>query len=378
MRKAKESDAVYQYVRRAIQTGKFRVGDRIPTERELAADFKLSRPTISRAIRRLVEEGVISRNGKGGSVVKATPSKESLTFGAILWGLSRQHQEESPFGAAGNEILYRASLENWSVLLHDPTWSDDPIEAGLTSRYNSIARDLIARRVAGLFLMPQEILADQSVSASSAVVDDFKEAEIPVVLIDRDIVRFPARSSLDLVGIDNFGAGFALADHFIKLGCRRIDFLAYHTRVPTQESRIAGYQRALEFHGIKCDPAAIHHGNLFDREFVIATLRRRRPEAVLVVSDSRAAHVMHFAIEAGIKVPSDLRIGSFDDLASAALLPVPLTTMRQPAAGLGYLAYRTMLQRMEEPKLPPIRTELTCELIVRASSGVPLRVKPGR
>jgi GntR family transcriptional regulator of arabinose operon len=378
MRKPKQSNAVYQRIRRAIQSGTFRVGDRIPTERELAADFKLSRPTISRAIQRLVKEGVISRNGKAGSVVKAAPPRDSLTFGAVLWGLSRQHQEESPFGAAGNEILYRASLQNWSVLLHDPTWSDDPTEAGLTSRYSSIARDLIARRVTGVFLMPQEIMADQSISPTSAVVDDFREAGIPVILIDRDLVRYPARSRLDLVGIDNFGAGFTLTEHFIKLGCRRIDFMAYVTRVPTQESRIAGYQRALEFHGIKSDPAGICHGNLFDREFVVSTLRRRRPDAVLVVSDSRAAHVMHFAIDAGIKVPGELRIGSFDDLASAALLPVPLTTMRQPAAGLGYLAYRTMLQRIEEPDLPPIRVELTCDLITRASSGSPVRPKHQR
>lgn len=378
MRKPKESTAVYQYVRRAIETGRFRVGERIPTERELAADFGLSRPTVSRAIRRLVSEGIILRNGKAGSVVKAAPPRESLTFGAVLWGLSRQHQEESPFGAAGNEILYRASLANWSVLLHDPTWSDDPTEAGLTSRYNGIARDLISRSVAGVFLMPQEILADQTVSASSAVVDDFREAGIPVILIDRDIVRFPARSKLDLVGVDNFGAGFTLTEHFIKLGCRKIDFMAFTTRVPTQESRIAGYQRALEFYGVKTDPGGVHHGNLFDKDFVVPILKRRRPDAVIVVSDSRAAHVMRFALEAGIKIPVDLRIGSFDNLASAALLPVPLTTMRQPAAGLGYLAFRTMVQRLEEPELPPIRSELTCDLIVRDSSGAPLRVSSGR
>ncbi len=377
MRKPKESNTVYQYVRRAIETGKFRIGERIPTERELAADFGLSRPTVSRAIRRLVSEGVIARNGKAGSVVTAAPPRESLTFGAVLWGLSRQHQEESPFGAAGNEILYRASLENWSVLLHDPTWSDDPTEAGLTSRYNSIAREFISRRVSGVFLMPQEILADQTVSASSAIVEDFREAGIPVILIDRDIVRFPARSKLDLVGVDNFGAGFTLTEHFIKLGCRKIDFLAFTTRVPTQESRIAGYQRALEFYGLKADAAGIHHGNLFDSDFVVPILKRRRPDAVLVVSDSRAAYVVRFALEAGIKIPSDIRVGSFDNLASAASLPVPLTTMRQPAAGLGYLAFRAMVQRLEEPELPPIRAELTCDLIIRASSGAGMRSQAG-
>ena len=372
MRTPKESENVYSFLRRGIEAGRFRVHDRIPTERVLAAQFEVSRPTVSRAIHRLVDEKLIRRNGKAGSIVIAAPPRQKLVFGAILWGLARQHIEESPFGAAGSELLYRASLEKWSVILHDPTWTDDPTESGLAGRYNSIAKEFVQREVSGVFLMPQEILADQYISSSAAIVDDFLSAGTPVVLIDRDIMRYPARSRVDLVGIDNFGAGFTLTEHFIKLGCRRIDFFAYSTRVPTQETRIAGYLKALEFHGIRADAAGVHHGNLFDRTFVTETLQRRRPQAVLVVSDSRAACVMRFAIEAGIKIPQELRIGSFDDLPSAARLPVPLTTIRQPASGLGYLAFRTMMQRIEEPTLSPVHSALTGELVVRASSGTPI------
>lgn len=371
MRTPKASNHVYEFIKAGIESGKFRISERIPTERDLALQFNLSRPTVSRAMHRLVAEKLISRNGKGGSTVIAAPPRRKLTFGAVLWGLARQHQDESPFGAAGNELLYRASLENCSVLLHDPTWTDDPTESGLTGRYNVIAREFIERRVAGVFLMAQEVSADQYISATAAIVDDFRKAGIPVILIDRDIVRYPARSQVDLVGIDNFNAGFTLAEHFIGLGCRKIDFFAYHTRVPTQETRIAGFLEALEFHGIRADPASVHHGNLFDRNYVISTLRRRRPDAALVVSDSRAAVVMRFAIEAGIKIPGELRVGSFDDLPSSAHLSVPLTTIRQPASDLGCLAYRTMRQRIEEPGLQPIHAELTGQLIVRASSGHP-------
>ena len=372
MRTPKESEKVYSFLSRGIETGRFRVHDRIPTERILAERFNVSRPTVSRAIHRLVAEKLIRRNGKAGSVVIAAPPRRKLTFGAVLWGLARQHEEESPFGGAGSELLYRAGLENWSVILHDPTWTNDPTESGLTARYNSIAKEFILREVSGIFLMPQDVLADQYISSSATIVEDFLAAGRPVVLIDRDIMRYPARSRVDLVGIDNFGAGFTLAEHFIKLGCRRIDFFGYSTRVPTQESRIAGYLKALEYHGIRADSAGVHHGNLFDSAFVTETLKRRRPQAILVVSDSRAACVMRFAMESGMKVPQDLRIGSFDDLPSAARLPVPLTTIRQPASGLGYLAFRTMMQRIEEPSLPPVHCALTGELIVRASSGTPL------
>jgi LacI family transcriptional regulator len=369
MRTPKESENVYRFLLHGIESGRFRVYDRIPTERVLATRFGVSRPTVSRAIHRLVKQKFIKRNGKAGSVVIAAPPRRRLAFGAVLWGLARQHQEESPFGGAGSELLYRSSLEGWSVMLHDPTWTDNPTESGLAGRYKRIAEEFIERKVSGIFLMPQEILADQYISSTAALVDDFHAAGIPVVLIDRDIVRYPARSRVDLVGLDNFGAGFTLAEHFIKLGCRKIEFFAYSTRVPTQESRIAGYLKAMEYHGIRVDSGSVHHGNLFDHTFVTTALLRRRPEAVLVVSDSRAACVMRFALESGLKIPQDLRIGSFDDLPSAARLPVPLTTIRQPASGLGYLAFRTMMQRIDEPTLPPVHSELTGELVIRASSG---------
>ena len=262
--------------------------------------------------------------------------------------------------------------------LFDPTWTDDPKEPGLTDRYAIFAGELIEQKVAGVFLMPEEILENQYLSSTAAVVDLFGQASIPVVLIDRDIVRYPARSRLDLVGIDNFDAGFSLTNHFISLGCRKIDFLAYSTCVPTQEARIAGYLKSLEFHGIRPNLSAVHHGDLFAKDFILEVLQRRRPEAVLVVSDSRASSVMQCAIKAGIRVPEELRIGSFDDLATAAKLPVPLTTIRQPGAGLGYVAFRTMVQRLEQPGLPPLHAELTGELIVRASSGPPVKMRGGR
>ncbi len=370
MRTPKESEDIYRTLFREMELGRYRIGDRIPTERVLAARFGVSRPTVSRAIRRLVGQSLIRRNGRAGSRVISMPPRRSLTFGAVLWGLAGQHHDESPFGAAGREMLYRAELEGRSILLHDPTWSDDPIESGLPDRYHVIARELIDRRVSGVFLMPRDILPDQYISPTAAIADDFKAAGIAVVLIDRDIIRYPARSHLDMVGIDNFGAGFTLTEHFIKLGCRKIDFFAYVSRVPTQESRIAGYLKALAFHGIHPDPAGIYYGDLFDRDSTVERLKHRRPEAVLVVSDSRAARVMRFALDADIKIPQKLRIGSFDDLPSAARLPVPLTTVRQPGAALGYFAYRTMMQRIEEPTLPPVHLELSGELVVRASSGI--------
>ena len=127
--------------------------------------------------------------------------------------------------------------------------------------------------------------------------------------------------------------------------------------------------KALEDQGIRPDAGGIHYGNLLDDKFVLEALRRRRPEAALVVNDFQAASVISVAVQAVIKVPENLRVGSFDDLPMADHLPVPLTTVRQPVAGMGVCACQAMLQRINNPGLPPVHIELKGELIVRASSG---------
>jgi LacI family transcriptional regulator len=369
VRPSKKANQLYEFIRRGIETGKFRINERIPTERELATQFGMSRPTASGAIQRLVKENIIRRNGKAGSIVIAAPPRPSLTFGAILIGLATQHREETVCDTIGKELSRRAALDKSFVLLQDPSWSEDPGESGVSSRYRAIADEFLNRRVSGVFLMPQEILADQFISPTASVVQDFQAAGIPVILIDRDIVRYPELSRIDLVGIDNFEAAFALTRHFIEMGCRRLIFLAHTSRVPTQESRIDGYLRALGAGGLRAEPGTVCRGNLFDREFVVETLRRRRPDAAVVVSDSRAASVMRFALDCGIDIPHELRLGSFDDLPMSSHLPVPLTTIRQPAAGVAAVAMRTMLQRIDEPQLPPVHAELHGELIIRESSG---------
>ena len=78
---------------------------------------------------------------------------------------------------------------------------------------------------------------------------------------------------------------------------------------------------------------------------------------------------MQFAMQAGIKIPQELRIGSFDDLPTAEHLPVPLTTIHQPAEDIGAAAYQIMLQRLAEPYRYPMNMQISGELVIRASSG---------
>jgi len=78
---------------------------------------------------------------------------------------------------------------------------------------------------------------------------------------------------------------------------------------------------------------------------------------------------MRTLIGLGFRVPEDVRLVGIDDADFAELLPVPLTTLRQPSRQLGDAALAAMLQRIARRDLPTRDILLHCELIVRKSSG---------
>ena len=64
---------VYEILRQHIKEGVFKEGDLLPSENELCALHKVTRPTIRKALDRLSNEGFIVRHQGKGSIVKGTP-----------------------------------------------------------------------------------------------------------------------------------------------------------------------------------------------------------------------------------------------------------------------------------------------------------------
>jgi DNA-binding LacI/PurR family transcriptional regulator len=92
-------------------------------------------------------------------------------------------------------------------------------------------------------------------------------------------------------------------------------------------------------------------------------------DGFVCVNDRVAGELMQLFLVRKIRVPEDVRLVGIDDVSYANLLPVPLTTIRQPTREIGEAAVRTMLDRIRNPHLPPREILLDGELIVRKSCG---------
>jgi DNA-binding LacI/PurR family transcriptional regulator len=102
---------------------------------------------------------------------------------------------------------------------------------------------------------------------------------------------------------------------------------------------------------------------------VKAIMDAHQPDAIVCANDRTAARLMQTLLRLGYGIPNDVRLVGIDDVEYAGLLPVPLTTLRQPTRQIGDVALAAMLDRVARRDLPTRDILLHCELIVRDSCG---------
>jgi DNA-binding LacI/PurR family transcriptional regulator len=98
-------------------------------------------------------------------------------------------------------------------------------------------------------------------------------------------------------------------------------------------------------------------------------MESNEPQSIVCANDRTAARLMHTLLGLGFVVPGDVRLVGIDDLEFATLLPVPLTTLRQPTREIGAAALAAMLDRVGRSDLPARDILLRAELVIRRSCG---------
>ncbi len=348
-----------------IASGKFAAGVRLPSEVQLVKQFTVSRPTIGRALRDLEAKGLIERRAGSGTYVRSTTAQAapSRIFGLLVPGLGTTEI----FQIICGEIASLARVQNYGLLWGGSTNPNEDKDASL-EHAEVLCKQFIARKISGVFFAPAELTPGQE-QANRRLAESLREAGIAVVLLDRDLMDFPKRSDFDLVCLDNMASGYMVAEHLIKLGCKRLFFVARPMSASTVEARIAGFREALVRHRIEPDPGWIRIGDPSDLKFVRSLVAGKQADAFICANDNTAALLMRSIESCGFRAPKDFRVAGFDDVKYATLVSPPLTTIHQPCRDLATIAFRTMLERLAEPALPARSILLPPHLVVRESCG---------
>jgi GntR family transcriptional regulator, arabinose operon transcriptional repressor len=351
---------IYDALAQDIRQGRAKPGQKLASEAALVKRFHTSRITVTRALRELQQSGLVERVAGSGTYVRnaATERLAGLTFGLIIPDLG-----ETEIFEPICQGIATAEPEGEHALL----WGHAHAAKG-TKREQALqlCDQYIARHVAGVFFAPIEgDGADDE--ANAAVLRLLKQANVPVVLLDRRTASPLESIRPDLAGIDNARAGLVATSHLLSLGVQNVAFVARRQSAPTIVQRAAGFLEALALFNRNEAPPNVIQFETIDEAFEALVSGDAR--ACVCANDRIAGELMHVLLRAGLKIPDDFRIVGMDDVNYASLLPVPLTTVRQPCREIGRAALGLMLERIEHPDMPAREVLLDCELVVRRSCG---------
>jgi DNA-binding LacI/PurR family transcriptional regulator len=351
---------VFDALEREILSGRLKTGDRLPSEAELERRFDASRITVGRAVRDLQLAGMVERRAGSGSYVKGRNVADARFFGLLIPDLGETEVFEPICQGMMASPLARQHALLWGSLPGGP--------ASKADRARELCRQFIDRRVSGVFFAPLELTPDKD-AVNLDIAQALDAAGIPVVLLDRTVVPYPERGVHDLVGIDNRRAGYRITEHLLRLGARRIAFVGVEHAAATVQAREAGYREALYMWDAPASRELVHRLDPTDVASVRSVMEGTRPDAIVCANDWTAARLMHSILALGYAVPGEVRLAGIDDMDYASLLPVPLTTLRQPTREIGAAAFAAMLDRVSRPDTPVRDIFLQAHLVVRRSCG---------
>ncbi len=355
---------VFEIMRGRIESGDYQPGDRIPSEASLIQEFGVSRPTVARALQDLERRGLVKRRRGAGTYVSHIGGGGKL-FGLLIPGLGGTEVFEPICGAMARAAQHDGHSLLWGAAHFAHAQDDRHIDKGAFAW--ELCQRLIRDRVGGVFFAPLEFIPDKDV-VNRRIANALDDAKIPVVLLDRDYVRYPGRSNHDLVGINNRRVGHTITDHMFEAGCKSLVFLLRPGSASTIHARAAGFAEAFITRRVAFDVQMIHECDPRDKVYVDQMLRKHRPDGIVCGNDVTAGHLLHTLDELGVEVTDDVMIAGIDDVKYAELLRVRLTTVRQPFAAIGDAAYHAMLDRIERPNSAARHITLGCELVVREST----------
>lgn len=334
-----------------------------PTQKDVADRAGVSRATVSYVV-----------NGLAGKDIPITPETRRRVRQAI--------KELNYLPDARAQSLRSGSLRSVSLLIptfHNPHhWQ---IAAGVEQYLKKHNYDLVLstthldsgreggflsalsrRRVDGLILL-LTFSQEQEERVQTLV-----GSGLPVVLLGRKI------EGLDHVGLSYYEGAQALMDHLLQLGHRHISFIRCVAHPAQGQSRLLAYQEKMQAAGLKADAINGVGKSIADGYEVARSLLERkgqpRPTAIVVINDMLAMGVLRAVAEAGLSVPEDISVASFDNIQFAAFTHPPLTTVHVDAEALGCKTATVLLNRLQNPNLPPqCESFSAARLIERQSTG---------
>ncbi|MBD8694826.1 LacI family DNA-binding transcriptional regulator [Stenotrophomonas sp. 169] len=334
-------------------------GERAVTVTDIAQAIGVSRATVSLVLRGSPLVNVDTR-----AKVEAELRRQRYVYNRAAANLRRRTSSSvalvindlsNPFFAEFAAGVDEALGEQGYVTLLGST-GESP------QRQQAVLGTLMEHTPAGLILSPAE-------GSDTAQVRQALGPTANVLLFNRALVG----ADWDFLALDNQQGAYLATRHLIERGHRDIAFFGGHADSSSCEQRRAGYQQALAEANlavtpqwlIESAPNRLEAARRVDELFVDGL----RPSAAVCYNDTVALGLMLGLTSRGIRPGGDFAVTGFDDIPEASVAVPPLTTLTVDPRARGRQAAELLLQRVQSPDAPPVRTVAPVQLRIRESSA---------
>lgn len=174
--------------------------------------------------------------------------------------------------------------------------------------------------------------------------------------------------------MDDEGSAHAATEHLIGLGHRAIGFIAGSPEYALSEWRVRGWQQAMEQAGLGIE-GLLASGDFSYKSGLAAAnellARPERPSAIIASSDQMTLASLEAAQHAGLEVPRDLSLISFDNTPIVRFSQPPLTAIDQPIAATVSRAVELLIDAVKTGQRPKDIVTVSGTLIERSSTAPP-------
>jgi LacI family transcriptional regulator, xylobiose transport system transcriptional regulator len=322
----------------------------------VAAMAGVSKPTVSRVLngrsgvaeqtRRRVEEVLRDNGYRRPAAVAPAPGIDVVFYGLqshLAIELMRGVQDvvsEHDLGVGFTEVL--------DTPKGNRSWADQ----------------LLARRPIGVITAHSRFTVEQHAQLAAS--------GIPLVAVDP---TGEARHPVPSVAASNWSGAVAATRHLLDLGHRRIGVIGGPAEWLCSRERLEACRAAMETMGVPLDPRLVRTGRFwFDDGLTLGgelLALPDRPTAVLCGDDLQALGVYEAARQAGLRIPHDLSVVGFDNIANTLWCGPPMTTVCQPFREIGAAAATLLLRLIAGEEPARTRIELSTTLVIRASTAPP-------
>ena len=350
--------ALSDLIRKEIADGKYYKGEKLASENELAAKYKMSRQTVRQALGVLESEGALLRQRGSGTYVNEiieNKNVKSRTIGVITTyitdyifpSISRGIEEELSKNAYGFSLgVTKNKVEN----------------------ENKILKLFIENSVDGIIV---EGTKSALPNPNLYLYHELEKRGIPYVFFN----GYYRELSPVYVITDDRGGGKKAAEYLIKeLGHKRIGGIFKSDDIQGHE-RYAGFTEAImECGGVLKDDAVIWY-TTDDKDFVMSDVNTENIinklsdcTAVVCYNDQIAFNLMGLFRKKGIKVPKDISVIGFDNSNISEISPIKITTLSHPKDKLGQKAAQKIINMIENgaDETPLV---MDMELVVKNSTA---------